>query len=163
MIVLAGCGQRVQPVVQSKVGSGEGTAVRSDAGVGASAWVTACRDAMLRGRAASAVFEPKLATMPVEIEPGDAREQVKATAFPPTWKVAPIYVYATRSADPPKPQPAWLTSARYELGGDHRIARRAVGDVEVTIGLDGWDPRRADQIIAALELELDACFPRAGE
>ena len=109
---------------------------------------------------AAAAIEPALATMPVEIETRPDREQVSASAYPPVWTVAPLHVFIER---PPTsaPSPAgWQTYAHFELGSDHRVARRVRGDVEAAILLDGWEPARADAIIAALETAVAPCFPR---
>lgn len=124
-------------------------------------WAVRCRDALTSGRAAAAKIEPALATMPLTLETRPDREQLAASAAPPLWQVPPIHVFVSRpgtGAAPPTRD--WRTSAHVELGRDHRIARRTLADVEAAIVLDGWDPTRGDQVIAAFAAALAPCFPR---
>ncbi len=63
-----------------------------------------------------------------------------------------MHIGGTAEADTP-----WQTQAMYELG-DHRLGRRIGNHIEVSIGLDGWDPAVADRIIALLEGSVAPCF-----
>jgi len=157
VVALAGC---KRPSAPPEISNGPGPGITIDAALTPSAWALRCRDALTRGRDLATQIEPKLATMPVEIVTRTDRETVDASAYPPIWKVAPIYVFAVRADVASKSKPTWETFATFELGSDHRVATRRIGDIDIAILLDGWDPQRADAIIAALEGALDPCFQR---
>ena len=123
-----------------------------------SAWAVGCKAAVDRGRVVIAQIEPLLGRTLVEIEARPDHDRITASAGPPYENVAPLSVHIGDTTDADRP---WQTQAMYELGGDHRLARRVANHVEVTIGLDGWDPAVADRIIAQLEGSVEPCFASA--
>ncbi len=129
-----------------------------DAGLPPTAWAARCRDALLAAREAASRVEPVLATMAVQHERRPDREEVSAHAYPPTWDVAPIHVFAVRPADRPATSDRWQSFATVELGSDHRTAQRTVGDVAVAILADGWQPVAIDAVLAAMQPYLEPCF-----
>lgn len=129
-----------------------------DAGLPPTAWAARCRDALLAAREAASRVEPVLATMAIQHERRPDREEVSAHAYPPTWDVAPIHVFAVRPADRPATSDRWQSFATVELGSDHRTAQRTVGDVAVAILADGWQPVAIDAVLAAMQPYLEPCF-----
>ncbi len=120
-----------------------------------SAWAVGCKAAIDSGRAQLAQIEPLLGRTLVEIEARPDHDRITASAYPPVVKVAPLFVHIGDTTDADVP---WQTHAMYELGGDHRLARRVANHIEVSIGLDGWEPAVADRLIAVLEAAVAPCF-----
>ncbi len=127
----------------------------ADAARAPSPWAVGCKAAIDRGRGLLAQVEPLLGRTLVEIEARADHDRITASAYPPIVKVAPLFVHVGDTTDADQP---WQTQAMYELGGDHRLARRVSNHIEISIGLDGWDPAVADRIIAVLEGSVAPCF-----